>query len=96
MTTTELNWAKLGSMVMSEPTTLLTFAAAGPEPVEVCFEPVGTTFELVDEQSVSLQLPLSVVSEVKVVVWPNGVGVWVPYPGDYTILDPDGRELDRL
>jgi hypothetical protein len=83
-------------MVDSESSTRLVFKAAPEESAEICFEPVGTTFQLISGQSVALQLPLSAVASVEVVVWPNGVGVWVPYPGDYVILDGEGRELDRL
>ena len=76
--------------------TRLIFKAAPGQSVEVCFEPVGTTFRLNSEEYIFLQLPELAVSSVEVVVWPNGVGVWVPYPGDYTILDSNEQELDRL
>jgi hypothetical protein len=74
----------------------LKYAAAGDSPVEICFEPVGTTFSLIDGQWIFLRTPLEAVPKIEVVVWPNGIGVWVPYPGDYIVLDSEGKELDRL
>jgi len=74
----------------------LKFAAAQGASIEVSFEPVGTTFRLEDEDFVFLRTSIAVVGSIEVVVWPNGIGVWVPYPGDYTILNRHGIELDRL
>lgn len=74
----------------------LKYAAAGDSPIEVCFEPVGTTFRLTAGQWVFLRTPLEAVAKIEIVVWPNGIGVWVPYPGDYVVLDSEGNELDRL
>ena len=88
----------LRDMSSSEPVTRLTFKAPSEGSIEVQFEPVGTLFTLTDGEPVTLQLPVSEVSEVEVVVWPEGgVSVWVPYRGDhYTVFDGDGREIDRL
>jgi hypothetical protein len=72
------------------------FTAARDETVEVCFEPVGTTFSLFDGQSVYLRTDVKNLASLEIVSWPNGIGVWVPYPGDHTILDADGKELDTL
>jgi hypothetical protein len=77
-------------------TTRLRFKAAYNANVEVTFEPVGTTFALAPDDSVYLELPIGALPEVEVVVWQNGIGVWVPYPGEYVIFDSDGNELDRL
>ncbi|WP_117215643.1 hypothetical protein [Allorhizocola rhizosphaerae] len=77
-------------------TTRLRFKAAYNASVEVTFEPVGTTFALAPEDFIYLELPIGALPEVEVVVWQNGIGVWVPYPGDYVILDSNGNELDRL
>ncbi|RQX16521.1 hypothetical protein DDE19_14785 [Micromonospora ureilytica] len=74
----------------------LKYSSVGDEPVQVCFEPVGTTFVLQKGESIYLRLPIETVAEVETVVWPNGIGVWVPYPGDYVVLDEAGSELDRL
>ncbi|MFJ6574194.1 hypothetical protein ACIQNU_43070 [Streptomyces sp. NPDC091292] len=76
----------------------LKFTAAQGERVEVCFEPVGTTFSLVDGESIYLRTPMESVASLEIVSWPNGVGVWVPYPGtgEYAILDSEGEELDTL
>lgn len=74
----------------------LKYSAARGSKCELCFEPVGTTFSLFDGQSVYLRVPVDLVSKIEIVVWSNGVGVWVPYPGDYVVLDESGNELDRL
>ncbi|MCX5235302.1 hypothetical protein [Streptomyces prunicolor] len=74
----------------------LKFTAARGETVEVCFEPIGTTFSLFDGQSIYLRTPLATVGSVEVVSWPNGIGVWVPYPGDHLILDSERNELEPL
>jgi hypothetical protein len=74
----------------------LKFASAREASIEVCFEPVGTTFSLSDGDCVFLRSPLEAVASIEVVVWPNGIGVWVPYPGDYVILNRDKIEIDRL
>jgi hypothetical protein len=57
---------------------------------------VGTTFSLIDGQWIFLRTPLEAVPKIEVVVWPNGIGVWVPHPGDYVVLDSECKELDRL
>lgn len=74
----------------------LKFTAARGETVEVCFEPVGTTFSLFDGQSIYLRTPLAAVGSLEVVSWPNGIGMWVPYPGDHLILDGERNELEPL
>lgn len=76
--------------------TRLKFKAAYNAEIEVCFEPIGTTFRLASDDFIFLELPIDVVSNVEVVVWSNGIGVWVPYPGDYAVFDSEGNELDRL
>jgi hypothetical protein len=88
--------AILGFMSTIEPTSRVTFKGATEASVVVQFEPIGTTFDVTADEFVVLQLPQWVVSSVEVVVWPTGISVWVPYPGDYVILDHEGRELDRL
>ena len=77
-------------------TTRLRFKAAYNTSVEITFEPVGTTFALRPDEFISLELPTNALPEVEVVVWSNGIGVWVPYPGEYTIFGSDDNELDRL
>jgi hypothetical protein len=74
----------------------LKFTAAPGQNVEICFEPVGTTFSLSDGQSIYLRTEAKNLASVEIVSWPNGIGVWVPYPGNYAILDADGMELDQL
>ncbi|WP_312871050.1 hypothetical protein [Streptomyces lonarensis] len=74
----------------------LKFSAAQGESIEVCFEPVGTTFSLSDGEAVFLRTAISNVASFEIVSWPNGVGVWVPYPGDYAIVDSQGNEIDTL
>lgn len=74
----------------------LKFAAAQGESIEVCFEPVGTTFSLSDSEAIFLRTAISNVAALEIVSWPNGIGVWVPYPGDYAIIDSNGNEIDTL
>lgn len=74
----------------------LKFSAAKDIVVEVCFEPIGTTFSLTDGDYIFLRLPTSVVPSIEIVAWPNGVGVWLPYPGNYAILDRNRIEIDKL
>lgn len=74
----------------------LKFMAAQGENVEVCFEPVGTTFSLSDGESIFLRTAIANVASLEIVSWPNGIGVWVPYPGDYAIVDSKGNEIDTL
>jgi hypothetical protein len=87
---------ELGPEGAAPQTVDLKFAAAPGAAIEVCFEPVGTTFRLVDGDFVFLRVPVAAVPSIEVVVWPNGIGVWVPYPGEYVILNSDGMELDTL
>ncbi|MCT2594181.1 hypothetical protein LHJ74_30455 [Streptomyces sp. N2-109] len=74
----------------------LKFMAAQGENVEVCFEPVGTTFSLSDGESIFLRTVIANVASLEIISWPKGIGVWVPYPGNYTILDSEGNEIDTL
>jgi hypothetical protein len=63
---------------------------------EIGFEPIGTSFVVAGGDWVTLELPLSAVADVEIVTWPNGIAVWIPFPGDYVVLDSSGNELDRL
>ncbi|CAL9642805.1 hypothetical protein SUDANB120_06391 (plasmid) [Streptomyces sp. enrichment culture] len=74
----------------------MKFAAARQETVEICFEPVGVTFSLSDGETVYLRTAVSNVASLEIVSWPNGIAVWVPYPGEYTICDSSGVEIDTL
>jgi hypothetical protein len=74
----------------------LKYSAAGDSPVEICFEPVGTTFSLIDGQTIYLRIPRHILPSIEVVIWPNGIGVWLPYPNDYRVIDDRGMEIDRL
>lgn len=75
----------------------LRFSSSNDEVMELCFEPVGTTFRLNRNDVIYLRMPISAVPNLEVVMWPNGIGVWVaPYPGEYIILDGNKVELDRL
>ncbi|MFE4830008.1 hypothetical protein [Streptomyces sp. NPDC056672] len=74
----------------------LKFIAARGESIEVCFEPVGTAFSLSDGEAVYLRTAISNVASLEIVSWPNGIGVWVPYPGDYAIIDSKGNEIDTF
>lgn len=75
----------------------MKFTAAQGQDVEVSFEPVGTVFPLAGGQSIYLRTSLENLASIEIVSWPNAVEVWVGvYPGDYTVLDSDGNELDQL
>lgn len=63
---------------------------------EIGFEPIGTSFVVEGGDWLILELPISAISEVEIVSWPNGIAVWVPFPGDYIVFDSSGAELDRL
>lgn len=74
----------------------MKFAAAREATIEVCFEPVGTTFSLSDGDYVYLRGSLDQLASIEIVVWADGIGVWVPYPGEYSILDRERVEIDQL
>ncbi|MEU9783108.1 hypothetical protein AB0H92_19455 [Streptomyces phaeochromogenes] len=74
----------------------LKFVAARGENVEVCFEPVGTTFSLSDGEAIFLRTAISNLASLEIVSWPNGIGVWLPCPGDHAIIDSGGNEIDTL
>ena len=74
----------------------LKFVAAPGGSVEVCFEPTGTTFALSDGEAIFLRTAISNIASLEIVSWPNGIGVWVPYPGDFAIIDSKGNEIDTL
>ncbi|MEW1724885.1 hypothetical protein [Streptomyces sp. NPDC093109] len=72
--------------------------AATDGPARVTFEPGGVVFALAAEEFVTLQFDPSLASSVEINIWPNGISVWLPYPGqsDYVILDSDDHEVARL
>ncbi|MDT0489775.1 hypothetical protein RM717_04575 [Streptomyces griseus] len=72
--------------------------AAADGPARITFEPGGTAFTLAAEEFLTLRLEPDVVPAVEITVWPNGISVWLPYPGesDYIVLDSEGREVARL
>lgn len=74
----------------------LKISAARGHSSEIGFEPIGTSFVIEDGNWLFLEMPVAAISEVEVVAWPNGVAIWVPWPGDYVVLDSAGSELDRL
>ena len=76
--------------------TSIKLSAAYGAKVEIGFEPIGTSFELSDDASIFLELPIEAVGELQIVSWPNGMAIWVPYPGDYVVYDGAGNVLDRL
>ncbi|MFE7484324.1 hypothetical protein [Streptomyces sp. NPDC057552] len=81
----------------SRPTMDMKLAAADG-PARITFEPGGTAFTLAAEEFLTLRLEPDVVPAVEIAVWPNGISVWLPYPGesDYIVLDSEGREVARL
>ncbi|PVC86788.1 hypothetical protein DBP19_25310 [Streptomyces sp. CS090A] len=72
--------------------------AAADGPARVTFEPGGTAFTLDAEEFITLRLDPVLAPSVEINIWPNGISVWLPYPGesDYIILDADDHEVARL
>ncbi|TCO45310.1 hypothetical protein EV192_12174 [Actinocrispum wychmicini] len=66
--------------------------------MRITFEPLGIAFELAVDEFIFLRVEQHVVTSIEIHVWPNGIAVWLPYPGDsdYVILDSGGNELNRL
>ncbi|WP_123083178.1 hypothetical protein [Streptomyces sp. ADI95-16] len=64
----------------------------------VTFEPGGVVFTLDAGEFITLQLDPSLAPSVEINIWPNGISVWLPYPGesDYIVLDSGNDELARL
>lgn len=76
--------------------TSIKLSAAYGATIEIGFEPIGTSFELAGDEWIVLELPIEAVGNLEFVSWPNGLAVWVPFPGDYVVYDSAGIELDRL
>ena len=99
----ERTWVDLdaGTRVIICGVRRLLYEGSDSEPVEGKranergFEPIGTSFVVEGGDWLTLELPVSAVADVEIVVWPNGVTVWVPLPGDYLVRDSSGSELDR-
>ncbi|MFJ3220781.1 hypothetical protein ACIPLC_33270 [Kitasatospora sp. NPDC086801] len=72
--------------------------AATGEPARISFEPGGTAFEVDVDDFISLRLDSGSVSSIEIYHWPNGISVWLPYPGesDFIVLDSSGEEMARL
>ena len=88
------SWPKYAAS--SAARTSIKLSAASGASVEIGFEPIGTSFELAEDESIFLELPIDAVAELQIVSWHNGMAVWVPYPGDYVVYDAAGNVLDRL
>lgn len=86
----------LGGRAAVPDRTTLKIAVAKGSSSEIGFEPIGTSFVIQDGDWLMLDLPVSAVPDIEIVAWPNGIAVWVPFPGDYIVFDSSGRELDRL
>lgn len=85
-----------GTKERDESRTTIKLSAARGTAVEIGFEPIGTSFDVADGDWVILELPAESVAELEFVAWPNGIAVWVPFPGDYVVFDSAGNELERL
>ncbi|MFG3002305.1 hypothetical protein [Streptomyces sp. NPDC048340] len=72
--------------------------AATDGPARVTFEPGGIAFELAADEFITLQLDPTLAPSLEINIWPNGISVWLPYPGesDFIVLDSSGREVARL
>ena len=86
----------LGTTAVVPHRTTLKISVAKGASSEIGFEPIGTSFVLEGGDWLILELPISAVPDVEIVSWPNGIAVWVPFPGDYIVFDSSGTELDRL
>lgn len=86
----------LGARRSNESRTTLKISVAQGASSEIGFEPIGTSFLLEGGDWLTLDLPVASIADVEIVAWPNGIAVWVPFPGDYIVLDSSGNELDRL
>lgn len=74
----------------------IKISAAPDAAVEIGFEPIGTTFTVVNGDWVALDIPAAAAGQIELVSWPNGIAVWLPFPGDYVVFDSSGKEVDRL
>ncbi|OLR94739.1 hypothetical protein BJP25_11500 [Actinokineospora bangkokensis] len=74
----------------------LKFTASESGPIQVSFEPIGTFFVLEPDESIYLRTPIGTLDSLQVVWWTGGIEVWVDHPGDHTVLDENGTELDTL
>jgi hypothetical protein len=72
--------------------------AATDGPARVTFEPGGVVFTLDADEFITFQLDPSLAPSIEINMWPNGISVWLPYPGesDYIVLDSSDREVTRL
>ncbi len=45
-----------------------------------------------------LRMPTAELTSLEIYVWPNGISVWLPYPGksDYVVLDAQDEEIGRI
>ncbi|MFJ2604247.1 hypothetical protein ACIQOU_04360 [Streptomyces sp. NPDC091279] len=75
----------------------IKLSASLDEPIEVCFEPISTTFNLDPGESIYLRLESADLAGLEIVHWSDSIAVWVnPYPGNYTVLGRDKEILDEL
>jgi 2'-5' RNA ligase len=66
--------------------------------VRITFEPLGEVVELKRDEVAYLRVPVEAIAATEIYVWPNGISVWLPYPGesDYVVVDANGDELLRF
>lgn len=80
----------------------IRFSAGGEEQTTVQFEPLGTSFDLENQDFIVLRTPREKVDSIQVEIFPSYIKVWVAYPEDriwsdeHIILDRDGIEIARL
>ncbi|WP_198154328.1 hypothetical protein [Catenuloplanes japonicus] len=72
--------------------------SATNEPIRITFEPLGDAFELDPDEFLFLRMPTAELTSLEIYVWPNGISVWLPYPGksDYVVLDAQDEEIGRI
>ena len=70
--------------------------AAPDGAARITFEPLGDVIELASGEHIFVRVPLAGLSSLEIYMWPNGISVWLPYPGDYAILNPEKSEIGRV
>ena len=63
-------------------------------PTGVTFEPLGDTVDLERDDWITVRTDPATPFTVEIVVWPTGISVWLPYPGQgYVVSDSKGEDI---
>ncbi|WP_433524218.1 hypothetical protein ACQPZ2_03160 [Nocardia pseudovaccinii] len=93
---------EMGSGMADSEIVEIRFSAGSAEKITVQFEPLGTWFDLADDDYIILRTPRNKIDALQVEVLPSGIKVWVAYPEDrvwsdeHIILDRHMVEIGRL